>query len=287
MDFIKETFKYLRKSFIPLCVVAALPAVMMGVFMRPFSSVSFLPFYYTLGAANFSTIFWMMMTGRIELSGILLSFVIPLILIVPVLMLGIGYGLGMIEKQFKTGKLGLTNPWRAINNSILSIIKTVPIFLVLLLLVLLTQTGILTLIRTWTSGLDSVTLLGDAIAVSIVSGLFFLIKIMLLIIFGVWAVIIQIYGYSFTDAFIEAIRTISKQWLALVLGLIVPVAVLIVPQIVYNMLPMFWYWLQMSISILSHLLIIVYYMAYITVSVYKINGLERRDNKPAYIRGFR
>jgi len=101
-------------------------------------------------------------------------------------------------------------------------------------------------------------------------------------------VIIQIYGYSFKDAFVETMRTVSKRWLSLVLGLIIPVAILTAPQIVLNSrLLGFRYWLQILVSIISHLLIIVYYMAYIAVSVYKINGLERRDNKPTYIRGFR
>jgi len=288
MIYLKETFKFLKKSFFSLFIVAIIPAVLLGIFSSPFSTLSFLPLYYrTNYGASFFSIFWMFIY-RDSLRRIF-----PFIITCVVLIIFLSYGLGLVEKQFKTGKRGLTKPLRAINNSALSIVKTVPFMLAILLVALFIHTGLILLIRHAVSGLNYAPLFIDNFLVTIVSIILYALILMASIFVGVWAVIIQIYGYTFKEAFVEAIRAVRKKWLSLFLGLFIPITVLVSVQLTYTVFLIFegaprgFDWLQGFVSVMINLFILIYYMAYIPVSVYQLNGLDRRDNKPPYLRGFR
>jgi len=287
MIYLKETFKYLKRSFLPLLVVAIIPAVLLGLFTSPFTFISFLPLYYgTVDGTSFNSIFDMLMFPNY------INLVFPYIILILFLILFLSYGLGTVEKHFKTGKRGFTRPLRAMNNSALPILKTVPIMLVALMLTVLIQTAIITLIRHSISGLSNAPLPIDSILVTTVSAVSFGLVLMASIFAGVWAVIIQIYGYSFKEAFIETIRAVRKKWGSLFLGLLIPITLLVSAQVIYNSFLVFedvtWEsWLAGFVSVMINLFILIYYMAYIPVSVYHMNNLERRDNQPPYLRGFR
>lgn len=277
----KLTFKYLKTSFLALALAAAVPAVIMGLFARPFTSLTFLPEYYTSASGRFQDVFWML----IEPQSFTLVF--PYILIVPLLLISCAYGMGMIEKHFKTGKLRVANPLRAVNNTILSVLKTVPILLGLIFLMFLLQSGMIALIRRIISGPYNAAVLTpptvvDCIWATVFSLAVYFVSIVLSLIIGVWAVTMQIYGYSFGDAFVETMRTVSKKWFSLVVGLLLPLTVLAVPQIIVNIMRIVSFdfdFLQITVSIFTHFFMIIYYFAYTVVSVYHLNGLERRDNK--------
>jgi len=286
--YLKETFKYLKRAFFPLLVVAVVPALLLGIFTSPFTFISFLPLYYrSYYGIDFAMVFWMFMY-RTSVTRIF-----PFIITFLGLMIFLSYGLGLVEKQFKTGKRGLTKPLRAINNSALAIFKTVPFMLVVLLAALFLHAGLVTLIRHAISGLNYPPLFIDSFLVTIVSIVVFALVLMASIFVGVWAVVIQIYGYTFKEAFVEAFRAVRKKWFPLFLGLFIPITVLTMAQLVYTAFLVFegvhsgFAWLQGFVSVMINLFILIYYMAYIPVSVYQLNGLDRRDNKPPYLRGFR
>jgi len=287
MIYLKETFKYLKKSFFPLLVVALIPAILLGLFTSPFTFISFLPLYYgTTDGTSFGGIFAMLL----DIDSLRLIF--PFILLAFFLILFLSYGLGTVEKHFKTGKRGFTSPLRAMNNSALPILKTVPILLAGLMIAILLQASIVTLIRHSVSGLNYAPYFIDSILVTMVATVFYGLILMASIFAGVWTVIIQIYGYSFREAFVETVRSVRTRWFSLFFGLLIPITMLVSAQLIYNVFLVFedvgWEsWLQNFVSVLINLFILIYFMAYIPVSVYQLNNLDRRDNKPPYLRGFR
>ena len=281
MIYLKETFKYLKRSFLPLMLAAIVPAIVLGIFSEPFTVLSFLPLYFSMTPASFFSIFWTMV------ADFSLRLIFPYVLIGLGLILGLSFALGMVERHFKTGKLGLVAPWNAINNSIISIVSVVPFVFVALFVLFFVQSGLVLGLRHIISGLANLPTVLDSIIVSIVSIVLFLGFLFLTIIFGVWVMVLQTYGYGYVEAFFEARRTVFKHWLKLILGLAIPVFVFTMGQTIYNFLPWHNAVLESILSVFLHLLIIVYYIAYIAVATYKANGLDRRDIRPPYLKGFK
>lgn len=273
MTLAKRTFKYLKKSFLPLSLASSLPAIILGYLSQPYTGITFLTIYTKTSSAGFSDILWMLLSKEHLLC------VFPYIIVITLLILACSYNLSVIEKHFKTGNLVLVNPVRSINNSILSVIKVVPLILVVTFIILLIQAAFVSLIRYLITGPSGYTTILDGIWVIIISIILFLIQVTVSAFVGVWAVIMQIFGFSFIDAFVDAIRVVSKKWFSFLLGVIVPIFISLIPHLVLNALPFDLTLTKVLISMGMHLFIIIYYCAYIMVSVYSLTGLERRDEK--------
>jgi len=283
MQFVKETFKYLKKSFFALLVLAAAPAFILGLMFPPFSGVSFIPLYVQTPAANFVSIFWMIFSKR----GI--SHIYPAILALPVFIVFAAFIFSVIEKHFKTGKLMLHRPFYSVNNSLLTILKIIPLALALIAVLLLVQISLSSLVRLVVTGVEGFPRVFDCIWIVIIAALFFFVSIAVTVFMGVWAVIIQIFGFSFAEAFVEAMRTVGKRWLPLILGMAVPIIILITPLVVLNSLPPEWIpeIVKAIVGMAAHLLVIVYYFAYVMVSTFNLANLERRDTRSIVPRNIR
>lgn len=286
MVFIKKTLSYIKKAFFPLMLMAIIPSVFLGFFFKPISGLTFLPQYFAAEDMSFKQIFWLLF-GResLVISGFNPAFYILIFFVAFVLLtLACSYGLSMVEKHFKTGKI-IHDPIRSINNSIISVIKTFCIILSVYLLLMLLQSGLILLVNETVSAGGAPKVM-DCIWTTVISLVMFVLSFAILIPPAFCTVIMQLMGYSFADAFVEAMRLVGEKWLSLTVGMLLPTLALAAIKIGISFIP-----LTMTaaaavgtvVNIVIFMLYMMYVLSFSMVSVYELTGIERRDIRKSYI----
>lgn len=115
MNYLKEVFRYYFKNFLYIAVFMIIPAVFIGLLLRPFALYEFLAKYPTLSLQNFGD-FYLAVYGLewLDILWIFLGFVL--------LVIALSLLLGFIESHFKTGKVSFKNTF-SLNSNILNVSK--------------------------------------------------------------------------------------------------------------------------------------------------------------------
>lgn len=284
---LKETCGYFKKCFWLLVLVALLPSIGISFFVKPFSSITFLPSLF-VGRTDydFSDIFMMMLTpinGAPFLGGII-GYVIFFICF------GLAsiWGICVIEKHFKTGELSLNVSKHQFTLYLFPIFFALALWSALYLIAAVAQSGLISLIHyicgvTPPSFIDC--FLSTIVSLAVFYGVMYL-SIHLLFL----PLIMVYYGYGWRESFVESIRLSSQNFKSIMTGFIVPLLVLILADSVLtlgtallvrfaNMSASAKYWIDFIISVIIHTLTIMYVYTYDIVAFYKLSGFERRDIK--------
>lgn len=275
MPYISKTFSYMAKSARLLVPIAILPALLLGMFVKPLGFITFLPLYAVTDVKSFSDIAWLIFDKYA------VTHVYPMILIFVVLTLCCAFSLSVIEKHFRIGKLMIKAPFKDVNSSLFPVLKTLFVLTAVYFVWKFVLCGIATLLHFVISG-AGVPNWWDIVILSLVITALFL----LLMYFGMpavfWAPLMLTFGYSFVDAFIESMSLARKAGFKLYIALMLPFVVVIMLQCVVSFLPLPIIALK-AISVLLYLFLIVYLVSFMMNATFELTGLERRDIKKKYI----
>lgn len=287
MQIFKDTCKYLKKSFWFLAIVAIVPSIILSFFAKPFSNITFLPSLF-VGRTdyNFTEVFMLMFTpiyGASVFEGL-----IGHVVFFVSLWLACVVGITMVDKHLKTGELTLKVEKYNVASYLLPVLLSLVIWAVVYLVAIVAQSGLLSLIHyicgvTPPSAIDCIlsTLVSLLIFVGILYGSIYLMFVPLNMVY---------YGYGPREAILESSRLVSDKPGNMVSGFIIPITVLIVINLIFSLVTSLLttyagmsmtarYWIDYVFSVATHLMIIVYLIAYVIVAFYNLSNLERRDIK--------
>ena len=121
MTYVSKTFSYLVKSLRLLVPIALLPALLLGMFSKPMSFITFIPSYGATDVKSFGDIAWLIFDKYS------FTHIYPVILIFVALTLSCALSLSVIEKHFRIGKLMLKAPVQDVNSSLFPTLKTLAV----------------------------------------------------------------------------------------------------------------------------------------------------------------
>lgn len=285
MALLGETFKYLKKSFWILLLYAIVPSIVISFFVKPFSSITFLPTLF-VGQTDydFIEIFAMITSTIVDVSvfGDLIGGIVFFVFmwIAAVLCLCVA------EKHLKTGELSLKISKNQFFTYAFPIFFSLVLWIVLYLVCLAAQSGFISLIH-FVCGVTPPTTI-DCILSTVVSLLIFTAILYCSVHLLFLPLITVYYGYGLRESFVESLRMTSDNMRTLLLGFLVPMLVAIIADVILSTITALLagyagmslaakYWIDYIISVITLALIIMYLVAYALVSFYKLSGLERRD----------
>ena len=287
MALLKETYKYLKKSFWILALGAIVPALVMSFFSKPFSNITFLPTLF-VGQTDyhFSEILRMMTSPIVDIS--FWGEVIGGIAFMVFVWLGGGVCLCIAEKHLKTGELSLRISRNQFFTYAIPMLFSFAIWAVLYLLCMIVQSGLISLIH-YICGVTPPNAI-DCILSTIVSLLIYTAILYCSIHLLFLPLITVYYGYGLRESFVESLRMTSNNLKTLLLGFIIPLIAVIGANALLSLVTALLmryagmsvsakYWIDFVISIVTHALTIIYLVAYDLVAFYDLSGLERRDIK--------
>ena len=274
MSYIAKTFSYIKKSFWVLLLIAVVPAVLLGLFVRPLGFVTFIPDFAVSAINSYADIAWLIFDRHATV------YVYPLLLIFVTLTVCMALALSVIEKHFRTGKLMLKAPLRDLNSSLFPMLKTLAFIIAVYMLFKFILSGLVTLLHFLLSGAGhpntlTVILVSISIIIAFVISIYFSVPIMF------WAPLMLTFGYSFVDALIEAARMSSKAVWRLFTALIFPLVTVALLQCVFELLPLPIIAMK-AIAAVMYLFLIMYISALMPVATFDLSELERRDEKKPY-----
>ena len=271
MTYVSKTFSYIVKSLRLLLPIALLPAVLLGVFSKPMSFITFIPSYGATEVKSFGDIAWLIFDRHS------FTFIYPIIIIFVALTLS----LSVIEKHFRIGKLMLKAPVQDVNSSLFPTLKTLAVMAGIYLVWKFILTGIVTLLHFIISGQGVPSAVNIAVVATIIAAIF-LFSLYLCLPSVLWAPLMLTFGYSFVDAFIEAPKLTGKAVFKLFIALVFPFAVVILFQYVIEFLPLHIIAVK-ALAVAEYMFLIVYIVSFMMIATFDLTGLERRDIKKRYV----
>lgn len=275
MTYVSKTFSYLVKSLRLLVPIALLPALLLGMFSKPMSFITFIPSYGATDVKSFGDIAWLIFDKYS------FTHIYPVILIFVALTLSCALSLSVIEKHFRIGKLMLKAPVQDVNSSLFPTLKTLAVMAGIYLAWKFVLTGIATLLHFIISGQGVPSHINIAVLAVIIAALF-LFSLCLCLPSILWSPLMLTFGYSFVDAFIEAPKLTGKAVFKLLTALIFPFAIVILLQCVVEFLPLHIAAVK-AIATVEYLFLIVYIVSFMMVAAFDLTGLDRRDIKKSYV----
>jgi len=277
VQYVRETFQYLKRVWRPLSLICLPAAVMLGFFIRPVSGITYLPFYAGSNISRGFAEIFLLVVGDITVRA-----VVPPLLFFVVLLLTFCFVCSFIEKHFRIGRTLFKKSFSEINNFFIPTLKVFLILAGLLLIYFALLVSGATLQHYLFSGGGN-----PNVASVIVASVWSLILAVLLmwlcspLIFMI--PLLQIYGYSFGDAFRASLSYYGNSPLKITFGLafgfIAAAAVALPVAMLALYIPD---WVQVMVWAILHWFLLVYVGAYSMVTTFSVTGMERKDKKKYY-----
>ena len=276
MQYVRETFLYLKRVWNKLGLICLPAAVLLGFVNRPVSGITYLPAYATGNVNGFADIL------RLVAGEFTVKTIFPPFLIFIVLLLTFGFMFSFIEKHFRIGRTMLKKSFQEINNYFIPVLKIILIiggFLLVYYLLMVSgvafQHFLFSFGRTPPSVISVViaslwSVILTAVLILLCSPLIFMVPLM------------QIYGYSFGDTFRSSLSYYGNNPLKITFGLAFGFIIATVIGAGLSILDLFildWYWVKTVLWIVLHCFLLVYVGAYSMVTVFSVTGMERKDIK--------
>lgn len=272
MKFIRETFSYLKKSFWLLVLICLVPAGVLGIFVKPLSSMTFVPQYSKTFVRSFADVFALIFNVKN------LRTVYPLILIFVTILIAICMCVSVIEKHFRVGKLMLKKPFSEINSTffpVLSVELTLSAVMIVYSILLI---SLVSFLQYMICGFGTYPTVGAVIAAAVISIVLFIVGFCTAGPFMLMIPIMVIYGYSFSDALTSAFELAGKKSASVLFGGIFPFLVVLIIEYILSFFEIIKV-VSVIVSTLMYLFLLVYIVAYVMIVMFELSGLERRDNK--------
>ena len=268
MRFIKNSFVYLYKNFLYIFLFSLLPALFSGLLLKPFKMIEFVNSYPKNTVKNFGDIFYAIFD---------ISWLNCLLYVFAIIILAIFVSVifGVMENHFRSGKRNYKSIKGYINNNILTVLLNFFVLAVAIFIVTFLATTIIYLFHILFSGLNC-SPNGLCIALSIIIVYFCAnLSLSLLLLLNIPNMIIT--GYTFKNSIGGTFNFIGKNFVWLLLGLLVPFVVTI--PLVSLATGSGW---LLLVNVVCVLFSIMYYSSFIMVSYFDLNNLNRYDNRKYY-----
>jgi len=279
MRFIKDTLSYLKSAFWVAALVAAVPSILLGLFVKPMSTLTFLTDYYRMEIGGFFDIYKLMIVDR----GFDTVWIALLVLVT--LLIYFSVSLAMIEKHMRTGRLTARRLVADLNNNIISTVMSLVAFGIFLAVVQVLLSSVLTLLHSIVGTHTATPKPMDCVYATIIALIAFGAMIRVVVEMMFWGPVMQVYGYTFRDAIIETSHITDKNTLTIYIGLLVPCLIVAIIEFVFCLLPLSGagiHIVQVVVNSILHMAVIIYVPAYIMNALFSITELERRDTKKLY-----
>lgn len=271
VQYARETFKYLKKTWWLLGLVCLPAAVALGFFIRPVASLSFLPFYAMTDVKSFSDIMGLV------LEPVALKWIWPPFVIYAALFLTFCVTLPLIEKHFRVGRIAFKKPLSLINNYFLPVLKITLIYGAVLVFYFALLVSLTALQHYLITGAGYPKIASVVVASVLAVGMFILLC-WLSSPFMFMIPLMQIYGYSFGDAFTSSVSYYGNKPFKVTFGFAFIFFIVAAMRIVFSALATFIPpWAEILISCALHLFLLVYFCAYCMVTTFSLTGMERKD----------
>ena len=204
MRFFKNTLSYLKSAFLVAALVAVIPSILLGIFVKPMSTITFLADYYHVKIVNFLDIYRLMIIDR----GIDTIWIALLVLVS--LLIYFSISLAMIEKHMRTGRLTARRLVADLNNNIMSTIISMVAFSIFLAIVQVLLSSVLTLLHSIVGSHTAVPKPMECVYATFIALIVFAATIRFVTEMMFWGPVMQVYGYAFRDAVIETSHITDK-----------------------------------------------------------------------------
>ena len=270
MKFVKLGSKYSIKNSWWLLLIWLLPSIFVGLCCGPFKIIEFMNKYPTTTISSFADIFSILM----PISWLKVVFVILGIMLMSVFLC---LAVGQTESHMRSGKLKFKEVFSYINNDILVVLVNVIVLEIIYLVVTFVFGSIIFLFHLLISGLTNTpTVLCAIIAIVLCCALIFvytLANVEMLI--NIPNMISN--GYSLKEGLSNTTQLIGKNTFKLLLAYILPYVV-IIPFVSILCKTGAW-WVA---SILSYLLMSVFYTGVTMTAYFELSDTNRYDNRKYY-----
>lgn len=271
----KKVLYYMFRHF-PRVVLPVLPsAILLGIFYRQTRSLTFIREYGSATELTIGGVFGMLFNDNL----------LYYLLLVPAFFLVISFScsllLTMVYKHFRTGKLSVRMPMSNVNNGLESVMPTVAIMIASLLAYKTLFACVVSLLSEIFAPAGDPS--GGTVALITILGI---ITYTMVIYFAMYPImtssLMLVYGYTFKDAFSEALRMGGhNDRVQLVVGYAVPFVVNLASSYILmgvNAHPA----VIMAVNVVIQLFLISYITLFSIISVFTQQKIERVDLKKLY-----
>lgn len=275
MGFFKDAVQYLFGHILRLVAVSVIPAALFAFLIQPRG----LGLIFTPAAAeaarDFPAIFFMVF-GRDLYTRY------PYVPVIGLAMLpvAVAYTMGITEKHFKVGKLSLAHPLTNINNCISPVLKIYALLILMYTAFKVLLVSVLTL-AAYILELAEAGGLVCAIVMSLISCTAFFVFLVAVRPFAFAAVIMLVYGYSFSDAVGVAFKQADGRRVQIDFALVAPFMLYVAIVALTVMLGAGTVVYGLILTALNAI-IMQYAVVYVVVSIFALSGIERRDRRKYY-----
>lgn len=285
MAMVKDTLKYLKKSFWVLALNAVVPALIISFFAQPFANITFLSMLFVGQTDYYFTDIFMMMLTPISGASFIAGFVGYIAFFI-FFWLGCAGGICIVEKHLKTGELSPLIGKHQFFSYLFPVLIGLAIWAVLFLVSTVAQSGLISLIH-FICG-QTPPSFWDCFFSTLVALIMFAIVLYLSVHIIFLPLIMVYYGYGLRESFVQSIRLTSNNLKQMVIGFIVPLFVIMGAEFLLSLVTALLkryagiteaarYWIDYCISVVMHITIIVYLIAFDMIAFYKCSNFERRD----------
>jgi len=267
MKYFLQSVKYMMRNFIPLVMVAVLPAVILGLLVAP---------------GGVPTFFVSYASGRGDLpqhfAGYLFNWrtLAAIALILVIMIVGASIIISAIEKHMRVGVMSVRSPIRLLNHSIIPVAITLVFWTLLLVVFRFLLFGLLLLVNlifgnNWVLSF----IIMFAVYVGLLVLYLFLSSPLLL-----WTPCMMIYGYKFGDAASSSFRMAGKRSRRLFVAQLMPLLIIFGAQIIIDLVfaPLS-FPAAAPINIIMCLFLMMYFCSLSAVAYFDLAELGRKDEE--------
>jgi len=210
----------LYKKFLPIMlIINIVPAIFFGLYTVPFGSVYFLRIYGNANISNFLDVL------KIVFESDNFARVYPFLIMTAAVILFFSLGIGVVEKYLRIGHITLQRPISSINITIMPTIVFILLIVGVIYLQKLVLASLIIIVHLSISGAGTVATTATMVIVSGISIALPIVAVGLFLWIFMLLPSMTISGYTFRDAALYSIRLAYKDFRALFLSLILPLAV--------------------------------------------------------------
>jgi len=274
MRYFSRTIKYMFRNFLPLALVAVVPAVIVGLLMSPTDPAAFFVTYFRWQGyeGGDTTLF-----RNYLFDWRVFGHVYPILLIFLSLVAGCGISISAIEKHMRIGVMSVRQPFKLLNSSAVPVIVSLIFLILLYALIRFIYFGLAILINYMTGSFYLAAVLLALTFVGLITLLLFLASPILL-----WTPCMMIYGYKFGDAASTGFRMAGKRAFSLFMAQVIPISFFFAVRIIIELIFVAGGWAVpqaavWTVDIIACLLLIMYYCSFVAVAYFDLAGIERKD----------
>lgn len=257
----------MTRNFLPLFIVAIIPAVVLGLLVAPAGVPTFFISYARnrenfIDSGNFAEYLfnWRTLAG--------------LILILIMMIVGAGIIVSAIEKHMRVGVMSVRSPIKLLNQSIVPVVITLVCWTLLLVTFRFLLFGLLLLVNLM---FGAQWVLSLVIMIAVYCGLL-VVYLFLSAPLLLWVPCMMIYGYKFGDAASSSFRMASKQSKRLFISQLMPLLIIFCVQLIVDLafapLPFAVY---AVINMIMCLFLLMYFCSLSAVAYFDLAEIERKD----------